>query len=344
MNYQATDIDSDFYGNEDDVKGLEAQVASLDTSIWWAATRNPSQGQIERRIERRERPTAPTETFNTPISMKLPPVVRHDESPKSKLKTPSSTTSGQNSYAGVPYAWQLPESVDSFLKRLPPSTTPRTAQTPWIFICNPHWNQPLAQKSSTPANDVHGCENEAPLPLNGTDLAKFVRGGMERLHITAGLLDDLRRSSLPQGKKTKETKSEQDLCSSDILGLANILNVRAGKWMLFPRESDVDQVWHTVATLTVKGELGIAAKVEPKPGPNCPGHVAKKERLVCVYTYDFRDWHDLKRVLNKLRQAGLAGDKQVYYKADAYTYLGISSGNPWGLRASLHGSNEFRVE
>lgn len=135
--------------------------------------------------------------------------------------------------------------------------------------------------------------------------------------------------------------------------------------MLFPNEREIDDVWQKVATHTANGDLGIAAKVEPKPSA---GEGTKVERLICIYTYNFRDMDDVKRVLGKLRVTGVVAGRQIWYKTgmcstsilvphpfhdqatdksmnlDAFTYLGISSGNPWGLRASLYGSNDFPVE
>lgn len=111
--------------------------------------------------------------------------------------------------------------------------------------------------------------------------------------------------------------------------------------MLFVDPALVDDVWATVARATVRNELGIAAKVAPRG----EGRGSSKERLICIYTYDFSDQQDLGRVLGRLRELELVragpGRKPIYYKADAYTYLGIASGNHWGLKASLFSSNEI---
>lgn len=34
----------------------------------------------------------------------------------------------------------------------------------------------------------------------------------------------------------------------------------------------------------------------------------------------------------------------VNFHADAYTYLGIASGNPWGIRASIYSSKDIFAE
>lgn len=84
--------------------------------------------------------------------------------------------------------------------------------------------------------------------------------------------------------------------------------------MLFIEPAYVNDVWATVARATVKNELGIAAKVAPREERG-----SKKERLICIYTYDFSDKDDVGRVLARLKQLDLVrtgpGRKLIYYKA-----------------------------
>ncbi|KAM3498192.1 hypothetical protein MY10362_008478 [Beauveria mimosiformis] len=51
---------------------------------------------------------------------------------------------------------------------------------------------------------------------------------------------------------------------------------------------------------------------------------------------------DIGRVVQRLKELGLADgkSKRIYYKPDVFTYLGISGGNPWGLKASIYNSSE----
>lgn len=83
--------------------------------------------------------------------------------------------------------------------------------------------------------------------------------------------------------------------------------------MLFIEPAFVDDIWATVARATVKNELGIAAKVAPREERG-----SAKERLICIYTYDFSDKADVARVLHRMRQLELvrdrAGAKPLYYK------------------------------
>lgn len=121
-----------------------------------------------------------------------------------------------------------------------------------------------------------------------------------------------------------------------ISALAHEKNVTCGKWMLFPTPDRVDDFWARVAGATVSGELGIEAKVATGNENN-----AGRTRLLVVYTRDYGDTEDVKRVVEKLGDLGFVnGLRPIYYKADAYTLLGIGSNNPYGLKASLYSSND----
>lgn len=82
--------------------------------------------------------------------------------------------------------------------------------------------------------------------------------------------------------------------------------------MIFCQPAEVNDVWEIVAKATAKNELGIAAKVAPKPVDEDP----RKDRLICVYTTDFRDKSDVGRVLQKLRELRLVETRgrPIYYK------------------------------
>lgn len=82
--------------------------------------------------------------------------------------------------------------------------------------------------------------------------------------------------------------------------------------MLFCALSEVNDVWEIVAKATANNELGIAAKVAPRSPLENP----HKDRLICLYTTDFRDTADVGRVLQKLRELRLveARGRPIYYK------------------------------
>lgn len=93
--------------------------------------------------------------------------------------------------------------------------------------------------------------------------------------------------------------------------------------MLFVPPSEVNAVWSVVAHATANNELGIAAKVAPRPPQALGGDGGRDQRprLICIYTADFRDKDDVGRVLRRLRELGLVktsgGGRQIYYKTGA---------------------------
>lgn len=103
--------------------------------------------------------------------------------------------------------------------------------------------------------------------------------------------------------------------------------------MLLPKSTKVNRVWAQVVQGIIDNRLGCTAKVATDNGND--------ERLICIYTKDFRDVDDVSRVLAALQAMGLVHPQQtIYYKHDAYTSLGIRSAtaSKYGLQASLYNS------
>ncbi|KAK5625559.1 hypothetical protein RRF57_001275 [Xylaria bambusicola] len=211
-----------------------------------------------------------------------------------------------NPYAGDKYAWQLTETVDAFLARLPPETTEEAPGHSWIWVCNPY----IKRKSKSEAQNqrVRGGEDEAPED-EGADLATLIQAGEERLHIASSFVHEFRKPGISKALITRETKKAGMDAAKDILELAKGLRVTCGKWMLFCTVFEVNKVWESVAKATANNELGIAAKVATK------SHLDQRtERLICVYTADFSDISDVTRVARKLKQLGIIKGKPIYYK------------------------------
>lgn len=243
--------------------------------------------------------------------------------------TPGKITQFHNPRAGDSHSWQLTETVGTFLTRLPPATTEQTPGHAWIWICNPY----IKRKSQAEAENqrVRGGEDEAPED-EGADLARLIQAGEERLHFASSFITQ--SSQTPGASKalaTREAKKAGLDAAKDILELAKGLRVTCGKWMLFCSAFEVNDVWETIAKATANNELGIAAKVAPKNSSD-----QRTVRLICVYTADFSDKKDVTRVAKRLKQLGLVKNKPLYYKPDAYTYLGIASGNPWEIRPTIY--------
>ncbi len=78
-----------------------------------------------------------------------------------------------------------------------------------------------------------------------------------------------------------------------------------GKWMLWPYEPD--EVWPALLQATIEGKLGISLKAATPY--NKTGN-----RLICVYTKDYRDKEDTDRVYDALRALSVGGS--LSYKPD----------------------------
>ncbi|MBN9743535.1 hypothetical protein DMP23_21060 [Amycolatopsis sp. A1MSW2902] len=104
--------------------------------------------------------------------------------------------------------------------------------------------------------------------------------------------------------------------------------VRApGKWMVFVYTADVDHWWALISQAVETGVLGPSAKVATaKPNPNVTN---PRARLICVYTADWRDRGDVRRVLRVLR--GLGVSWRLSYKTDDAT-----TGGQYGPGSSVY--------
>ncbi|KAI1489682.1 hypothetical protein F5X96DRAFT_679574 [Biscogniauxia mediterranea] len=287
--------DSDFYGDDDVAMDLKSRVRSFDVDGWWRDQK----------------------AVDTPMKVQA-----------RKQAGGASTTRLHNPFAGVPYAWQLTETVDAFLERLPPATTDATLQNPWIWICNPY----IERKAKAEAENqmVRGGEDEMP-EEEGARVRDLVEAGEERLHFAADFINMCKQSGQSQAFVTRESRKAGTDAAKDILALAKELRVTCGKWMIFCNSLEVNDVWDVIAKATANNELGIAAKVAPRSTTD-----RRTEQLICVYTADFTDMKDVKRVAESLKQLGLVRGKSLYYKPDVFTYLGIASGNPWAIKASIY--------
>jgi hypothetical protein len=93
---------------------------------------------------------------------------------------------------------------------------------------------------------------------------------------------------------------------------------RSGKWLIFVDPKNVDEVWAKIKEATEGGKLGDSAKVATaKPNPQSGKSEAK---VICVYTYDWTDKEDVRRVREELRNLGITN--KIPYKADEDTLSG----------------------
>lgn len=99
--------------------------------------------------------------------------------------------------------------------------------------------------------------------------------------------------------------------------------IGAGKWMLFVRTSDLDDIWTRVRDLTVKNQLGsiaLSATMMPNPTARDPD-----VKVICVFVEETSDFVEVATVLWKLFQNNLVPpyQKSVAFKTDAATNEGL---------------------
>ncbi|KAH7382962.1 hypothetical protein BKA64DRAFT_173668 [Cadophora sp. MPI-SDFR-AT-0126] len=209
-----------------------------------------------------------------------------------------------NPYEGDLYARQLDESVDEFLQRLPPAMTPATEAHPWIFLANPY--RKVAKNKYSEAK----LADEAP-PDDCANLAEFVVRGNRLLEQLTESRHDMEKKNpgKAKGTITKALNARRDEIVKVLLETAVELHVTTGKWMIFPGPEEVNEVWSVIARATANNQLGISSKVAPDGGDD------RKGRLICIYTENFRDLDDIRRVLLKLKDLGLVlKSKAIFYK------------------------------
>lgn len=92
----------------------------------------------------------------------------------------------------------------------------------------------------------------------------------------------------------------------------------SGKWLVFVRSSEVDEVWQRIKTATEEGRLGNRAKAATA----APNRLARNpnRKVICVYTYDWTDEQDVRRVRQELGKLGITW--KIAYKADQDTLQG----------------------
>ncbi|KAK0937900.1 hypothetical protein LTR29_010575 [Friedmanniomyces endolithicus] len=217
-------------------------------------------------------------------------------------------------------AWQRTESIVDFLRRAPIADQATASLGPWLWVSNPR-----------PSRHQVKQERKADVPT-------FKQGGARLLEVFMEKrvsVEEAHEGKLP-GVITRYMRPYRDQLEDDLLSLAVKTDTTCGKWMLFPSEANVARVWRLVAKATSEGKLGHTSKVATyKTG--------ETSRVICVYTYDFADTEDVRKVLNGLVELDLVSraGSAVYYKCDAYTYLHIKSENQYKIKASLYGSAEM---
>jgi len=119
---------------------------------------------------------------------------------------------------------------------------------------------------------------------------------------------------LPLDKRSFEVQ----LTVEAIDKLAVRTGILGGKWLVYRARDEIDSTWLTIARATFNRTLGSGAKVSTAEEDETKRHV------ICIYTRNYLDFDDVKRVRGLLRDMGFT--ESLCYKPDIYTYLEIYKG------------------
>jgi Domain of unknown function (DUF1917) len=103
-------------------------------------------------------------------------------------------------------------------------------------------------------------------------------------------------------------------------------NVITGKWMIFEDSNKVDMLWgNLVYHLCIERQKGSAKVSTWKKG---------ERHVICVYVDDYTNLEEVNGLRMALRAIGVK--RQIGFKPDAYTHLGIYKENAWKIRPSRY--------
>lgn len=100
---------------------------------------------------------------------------------------------------------------------------------------------------------------------------------------------------------------------------------RGGKWLIFVRDSNLNSTWTKVKTAVEQGKLGSLAKAPNRKRGSLSRTRNSNYNVICVYTYDWQDRQDVKRIREELRKIGIS--RKIPYKTDEDTERGIYRSN-----------------
>jgi len=133
-------------------------------------------------------------------------------------------------------------------------------------------------------------------------------------------------------QKTQFRKEARD----EIIRTAIAHNDTAGKWILCPFAEKADEIWEKITYATTLRDLTHHAKIATTNMDKPPAVYP-----ICIYVTDFSDKEEVKRVLSKLQELGIArryGQDPSFdrmpasFKPDVLTRLGCYHRGVGGVR------------
>jgi len=92
---------------------------------------------------------------------------------------------------------------------------------------------------------------------------------------------------------------------------------RCGKWLIFCSSTRIDEEWQRIKHAVEQGQLGSQAKVSTAASSRVR---RSGQHVICVYTYDYEDSTDARRIRQVLRDLGFT--QKLPYKSDEETLNG----------------------
>jgi hypothetical protein len=107
-----------------------------------------------------------------------------------------------------------------------------------------------------------------------------------------------------------------------------VISIHRGKWLLYPAQENVDEIWEKVKILTAANRLGTGAKITDGT-------------VICVYTQNFEDVQDVFRVLVTLRRNRLQ-NTFMNYKTDEASVQGVFKTDRAAKRAGFDSAAKLK--
>ena len=119
-------------------------------------------------------------------------------------------------------------------------------------------------------------------------------------------------------------------------------NVTSGKWLIFPQPGSVETIWNSICRdlADENGNLPEAGCFSAKINPF---EKERKGHVICVYNDDF-DNKDVVMAVEKALRRIINPPIRMTYKPDLFTYIGIYSGNEFGLPPFIYTSAWDKAE
>lgn len=139
--------------------------------------------------------------------------------------------------------------------------------------------------------------------------------------------------SLERYRRDRERPSVANHCywlaaQSPAGGLDRAAIGYAGKWCVTRPAGEIDAAWEEVQGAVLEGRLACAKVSTAVTAPK-HGH----QHVICVYTSDWRDWTELMRARDVLRELGFT--EELGYKRDLETVRGVYGGpDEWYVRSA----------